>query len=76
MYIDPTKLTVGQKYVIMMTGVVRPLVAECVDAYDPRYGGTGKLKILNNGDYQDLVLRGEDYIVTAVYDPVEHGLIE
>lgn len=73
--LDPRNLTLGKKYVLWITGIVRTVVAECVDTDDQRYH-RAQLKVLNMGFMHDVVLRGEDYILKEEYDPAVHGPIE
>jgi hypothetical protein len=72
--LDPKNLTPGTKYVIMITGVVRPVVAECTpdkDKYDWCI-----LRVLNNGVMKDTRLKEGDYILQEVYDESKHGPVE
>lgn len=74
MYFDVRNLVPGTKYVIMMTGVVRPLVAECTN--DKSRRGVCILKVLNAGELHGVLLSHEDYIVDEIYDEAKHGIIE
>jgi hypothetical protein len=72
--LNPKTLEVGKRYVIQITGFVRPAVGECV-GHDSRYGW-GMLKVLNKGFMEGAVLKREDYIPEEEYDPTKHDPIE
>jgi hypothetical protein len=74
MSLNPKELVKGKRYIIMITGCTRDAIGECV-GHDDRLGW-GLLKVLNKGVWEGAILKREDYIPVAEYNPAKHGPIE